>query len=265
MNSKYKKQAAKILFEHKLNKTGLINLDSKIEPLNLTDAYEIQEELKYLYLSLKKNETLGKKIGVTNKEAAKQVGIDQPFYGNLFTRFSGINVNSLNVKNFHQPYVEPEIGFRIKEGINISHAPFNKDDIDNLIDGMVCAIEIVDFRFDKPINKIGAYNLIATNGASDYWLRNENIYPLNKINLDNHEVKLFINSKIQEEGNTNNVLKNPINAAIWLINTLALKGEPLLKGQFISTGSCTKAIMLKKGYLVKADFGSLGSIEFEYN
>ena len=39
----------------------------------------------------------------------------------------------------------------------------------------------------------------------------------------------------------------------------------MLKGQFISTGSCTKAILLKKNYKVKADFGSLGCIEFEYN
>ena len=257
--------AAKILFEHKLNKTGLLNLNSKIEPINFEDAYEIQNELKSLYLTLNNNEILGKKIGVTNEEAAKQVGIDKPFYGNLFTRFSETNANFLNSKNFHQPYVEPEIGFRIKEDINITQAPFKKENIHDLIDGMLCSIEIVDFRFNKPINEIGAFNIIATNGASDYWLRHQDIYQLEKVNLNNHKVKLFINSELHIIGNTNNVLKNPINAALWLINTLALKGEPMLKGQFISTGSCTKAIVLKKGYKIKADFGSLGSIEFEYN
>ena len=264
MNSQEIRQAAKILFEHKLNKTGLTNLDSKNEPLNIEDAYLIQKELKLLYLTLNNNETLGKKVGVTNKEAAKQVGINKPFYGNLFTRFSKIGDTSLNSKNFHQPYLEPEIAFRIKEDINISLAPFNKDQVNDLIDGMLCSIEIVDFRFKKPINKIGPYNLIATNGASDYWLRHEKIYPLNITNLNNHEVKLCINSKKHEIGNTKNVLNNPINSAIWLINTLALSGETMLKGQFISTGSCTKAVMLKKGYRVKADFGNLGSIEFEY-
>ncbi len=258
-------RAAEILFKHKLNKTGLINLDTKFQPLNIDDAYKIQEELKILYLSLKNNETLGKKIGVTNKEAAKQVGIDEPFYGNLFTKFSEINTNNLNSKNFHKPYIEPEIGFRIKKDINVNQFPFKKEDINELIDGVVCAIEIVDFRFNQPIDKIGPYNLIATNGASDYWLRHEKIYPLNKVDLNNHEVNVSINSNIIEKGNSKNVLKNPINAALWLINTLASKGEPMLKGQFISTGSCTKAILLKKNYKVKADFGSLGCIEFEYN
>jgi len=256
--------ASKILFEHKLNKTGLDDLDNNLAPLNLADSYQIQEELKILYLTLQNNESLGKKIGVTNKEAAKQIGIDEPFYGNLFTRFSDINIKSLNSKNFHEPYLEPEISFRMKDDVNISLAPFNKNNITNLFDGIVCSIEIVDFRFNKPIDKIGPYNIIASNGASDYWIRHENIYPLNVINLENHEVKLFVDSKIHFEGNTNNVLENPLNAALWLINKLASQGEPMLKGQFISTGSCTKALKLDKGMHIQAEFGNLGSIEFDY-
>ena len=256
--------ASKILFEHKLNKTGLDDLKNNLVPFNLVDAYKIQEELKILYLTLQNNESLGKKIGVTNKEAAKQIGIDEPFYGNLFTRFSDININTLNSKNFHKPYLEPEISFRIKDDVNISLAPYDKNNINNLFDGIVCSIEIVDFRFNKPIDKIGPYNIIASNGASDYWIRHENIYPLNVINLENHEVKLFVDSKIHFEGNTNNVLENPLNAALWLINKLASQGEPMLKGQFISTGSCTKALKLDKGMHIQAEFGNLGSIEFDY-
>ena len=59
-------------------------------------------------------------------------------------------------------------------------------------------------------------------------------------------------------------MENPINAALWLINKLASQGEPMLKGQFISTGSCTKALKLDKGMHIQAEFGNLGSIEFDY-
>ena len=72
--------AAKILFEHKLNKTGLIELDTNYKPENIDDAYLIQEELKINYLKLSNNFTLGKKVGCTNIQAQKQVGINQPFY-----------------------------------------------------------------------------------------------------------------------------------------------------------------------------------------
>ena len=34
-------------------------------------------------------------------------------------------------------------------------------------------------------------------------------------------------------------MENPLNSGLWLINKIAQKGETLLKGQFISTGTCT--------------------------
>jgi len=153
----------------------------------------------------------------------------------------------------------------VKNDINISDSPFGLDNIDDLFDGFVCSIEIVDFRFNKNLKEIGAFNLIASNGASEYWMRNSEIFKLDQVNFDDHKVSVFFNDKLVGEGNTNKVLDNPLNSALWLINTIAKKGEPLLKGQFISTGTCTKAHELSPNIKIKADFGSLGLIEFNYN
>ena len=257
-------KAAKILFEHKLNKSGLYQLETNYKPNNIDDAYLVQEELKINYLTLSNNICLGKKVGCTNTQAQKQVGVNNPFYGNLFTRFSSKNKVTLKSKNFFQPWVEPEIGIRIKEDINISKAPFNFNNINDLFDGIICSIEIVDFRFTHSIDKIGINNLISTNGASDFWIKGSDIFSLDSVNLDDHPVILIINKNIVAEGNTKNVLNNPFNSALWLVNLLAKKGEIMLKGQYISTGSCTKAVKIEKHQNIKADFGSLGSIEFQY-
>ena len=88
---------------------------------------------------------MGKKVGCTNTQAQQQVGVNKPFYGNLFTRFSSENNATLKSKNFFQPWVAPEIGIRIK-------APFNFNDINDLFDGIVCSNEIVDFRFKHSID-----------------------------------------------------------------------------------------------------------------
>ena len=103
-----------------------------------------------------------------------------------------------------------------------------------------------------------------TNGASEYWVRGNKIYPLNKIDLSNNEIKLFINDILVEKGNTNEVMGNPINSGIWLINKLSKIGEPMLKGQFISTGSCTNAFLFNKDTNIIADFGNLGKVEIIY-
>ncbi len=57
---------------------------------------------------------------------------------------------------------------------------------------------------------------------------------------------------------------NPINSLTWLINNLALSRKSLPKNSYISTGTCTPAIPIKKGDEVMADFGRLGNVSFIY-
>ena len=257
-------EAAKLLFEHRLNKLTVSELPKQLIPTNYEDAYLIQEELKLLYLSLKDNITIGKKVGCTSTEGQKQLSIDEPFYGNLYSRFYDVDIDELSSKKFNKPFIEPEIALRIKKDIDISKAPFLLKDIDTLFDGFVCALEIVDFRFNKSLKEIGALNLIATNGASEYWIRNSEIFDLNSINFDNHPVNIFFDNNLVGEGNTNSVMESPLNSALWLINKISKKGETLLKGQFITTGTCTKAHELIPNSKISADFGQYGKVEFFY-
>ena len=257
-------EAAKLLFEHRLNKLTVSELPKQLIPTSYEDAYLIQEELKLLYLSLKDNITIGKKVGCTSTEGQKQLSIDEPFYGNLYSRFYGVDIDGLSSKKFNKPFIEPEIALRIKKDIDISKAPFSLKDIDTLFDGFVCALEIVDFRFNKSLKEIGALNLIATNGASEYWIRNSEIFDLSSINFENHPVNIFFDNKIVGEGNTNSVMGSPLNSALWLINKIAKKGETLLKGQFITTGTCTKAHELIPNSKISADFGQFGKVDFFY-
>ena len=258
-------ESAKFLFKHRQNKSSINDLPNKLTPQRDNDAYLIQEELKLLYLSLKDNISIGKKVGCTSLDAQKQLNISEPFYGNLFSRFYEIEPKNISSKKFSKPFIEPEIALRIKEDINISKAPFSIIDINELFDGFVCSLEIVDFRFNKNLKDIGAYNLIATNGASEFWIRNSEVFSMDKINFDDHEINISFNNKIVGEGNVNKVMENPLNSALWLINKIAEKGETLLKGQFISTGTCTKAHELTPNTKVSADFGKFGKIEFNYN
>jgi len=264
MNTNNILKAANILFQNKLNGRGISSLPVNCTPQNNEEAYQIQNELKILCLSLKNNKSIGKKVGCTNKIAQEQIKVYEPFYGELYSRFSSENNCTLNSNNFYKPHAEPEISFRLKEDVNVTKAPFTIQNVDELFDGLLPSIEVVDFRFKKELKDIGINNLISSNGASEHWIYGENIYPINKINLENHLVGIYADTLLIDEGNTNKVLENPLNSALWVINRLSLKGEPLLKGQFISTGTCTKAIQIKPGNTIKADFGIIGSVIFNY-
>ena len=258
-------KAANILFNCRINKKRLDKLPIDCDPKNIEEAYKIQDELKLIYLTLKDNYMIGKKVGCTNKWAQKQINVEEPFYGNLFSKYSSISGCKLISNNFSEPYMEPEFSFRIKEDINIANAPFTFDQIEDLIDTVMGSVEIVDFRFTKELKNIGINNLISTNAASEYWIKGLKEFKLNEINLSNHPVKVFINDKLMNEGSSSNVLENPLNSLLWLINKLSLKGETLLKDNVVSTGTCTVAIPLEKNYKVRVDFANMGNIDFQFN
>ena len=256
--------AAKMLFEHRLNKSGLKKLPNHLRPNNIEESYKIQNELNILYLTLSDNYGIGKKVGCTNILAQKQLDIYEPFYGNIYSKFSNTSECNLKLKNFYKPYIEPEISFRIKEDININKKNLKISDANFLFDAMIPSIEIVDFRFDEDIKKAGVNNIIASNAASEYWIRSKDTFLINEIDMEDHKVDLYIDNVIADSGNTNLVLDNPINSAIWLLNKLSDIGEPMLKGQFISTGTCTKAIQINKKCKITADFGNLNKVEIEF-
>ncbi len=264
MKHNYALEASKLLFEQRLNRLSLDELPNNLIPLSYDDAYLIQKELKLNYLSLKDNISIGMKVGCTSIDGQKQLDIQEPFYGNLFSRFSIVKPSEISSKKFNKPFIEPEIALRIRNDIDLSQAPYSIDDSKFLFDGFVCALEIVDFRFNKTLKEIGVLNLIATNGASEFWIRDANIYDLEKINFEDHKISISFNDEIVGNGNTNSVMGNPLNSALWLINKLAESGEILLKGHFISTGTCTKAHELKSNTKISADFGVFGKIEFNY-
>ena len=92
-------EAAKLLFEHRLKKSNINDLPNHITPKTKNDAYLIQDELKLLYLHLKENISIGKKVGCTSLDAQKQLNINEPFYGNLFSRFYSIEPKNYHLKN----------------------------------------------------------------------------------------------------------------------------------------------------------------------
>ena len=131
------------------------------------------------------------------------------------------------------------------------------------ISAVLPSIELVDSRFED-WTIVGVKNLIADNAVHAHWIYGEKINNLNSINFNNHSVDLLINGKLIDKGNSNNVMGNPINSLTWLINNLALSGKLLPKNSYISTGTCTPAIPIKKGDKVIADFGKLGNVSFIY-
>ena len=262
-NSKINK-AANILYDARINLKRIKELPKDCIPENINEAYDIQDELVKKYIGADKNTSLiGKKIGCTNKDAQIQLNVKESFFGNIFSNNISKSNCIINSEKYFSPFVEPEFSFIMKNELDISQAPYNSETVYKFISAVLPSIEIVDSRYED-WTVMGVNNLIADNAVHAHWVYGDEVQNLNLFNFNNHSVDLFINEKLIDKGNSSNVMGNPINSLTWLINNLALAGKSLAKNSYISTGTCTPAIPIKKGDKVMADFGMLGNVNFIY-
>ena len=264
MNNSKIIKAANILYNSRINLERIKKLPKDCTPYSLEEAYAIQGELTNKYLSTNKEISLiGKKIGCTNKAAQIQINVKESFFGNMFSNNISKSNSIIDSNFFFNPFIEPEFSFVIKKELHFSGAPYNSDEIYNSISAVLPSIELVDSRYED-WTSVGVNNLIADNAVHAHWIYGNEKNNLNFFNFNDHSVDLFINEKLIEKGNSNNVMGNPINSLKWLINKLALKGETLPKNYFVSTGTCTPAIPITRGDKVTEDFRSLGTVSFIY-
>ncbi len=264
MNNSKIKIAAEILYNSRVNLKRIKELRNDCIPKTIQEAYDIQDELAKRYISADKNTSLiGKKIGCTNKAAQVQLNIKESFFGNMFSNNISKSNSIINSEKYFSPFVEPEFSFVMKNELEISKAPYNPKNVYESVSAVLPSIELVDSRFED-WTIVGVNNLIADNAVHAHLIYGNEKKNLNNFNFNDHSVDLFINGQLIDKGNSSNVMGNPINSLTWLINNLALIGKSLPKNSYVSTGTCTPAIPIKKGDKVMADFGKLGNVSFIY-
>jgi 2-keto-4-pentenoate hydratase len=75
---------------------------------------------------------------------------------------------------------------------------------------------------------------------------------------------MMINGETASTGIGAAALGNPLNAAAWLAQTLAFRGEPLKAGDILLAGALGPMVTLKPGDHVRAIIAGLGEASFTY-
>lgn len=195
----------------------------------------------------------GHKVGLTSAAMREQLGVDQPDYGHLMDSMFHLERQPIEVSRFLQPKIEPEIAFVLKRplrgpGVTAAEAMA-------AVDFVVPALEIIDSRIRDW--QITLADTIADNASSGGVVLGSRPVRLSDVDLANTPCVLRRNGEQAGAGVGGAVLGTPLNALVWLANTVPV--EPAA-GHVVLPGSITAAVPVTAGDTFTAEFAGLGDV-----
>lgn len=203
---------------------------------------------------------VGRKIGLTSKAVQKQLGVDQPDYGALFHDMEVLTGDIIPWSETMQPKVEAEIAFVL--GKDLPSADIGVVDILGAVDYALVSLEIVGSRIENWNIKIT--DTIADNASASHFVLGHRPMKLSDIDLINCKMQMTKNGKIVSEGTGAACLGSPINATLWLAQTMAKLGTPLRAGEIILSGALGPMSNAEAGDVFSCSIEGLGDVSVEF-
>lgn len=255
MDDLHRREAVEALLEAYRSKDPVDPLTGTYEGMDLEDAYAIQ--LAQIDALTSAGRTVkGHKVGLTSAAMQKMLGVDEPDYGHLLDDFFYLEHQPIPVDRFLQPRIEPEMAFVLKKtltgpGVTVHEAAA-------AVDFVLPALEIVDSRIRDWT--IGLFDTIADNASSGAVVLGSTPTELTNVDLRLTGGVLHKNAEVVGTGAGGAVLGSPINALVWLANTLGERGISLEAGHVVLPGAICGMVPVAAGDTVTATFAGLGSV-----
>jgi 2-keto-4-pentenoate hydratase len=228
--------------------------------LDVADAYAIQEAVIGARLEAGARR-VGWKVGLTSVAMQRQLGVDQPDFGPLLDDMEIAAGGTCPLADLIAPRVEGEIAFWLAR--DLEGEDLGEDDVLAACDRVVPALEIIDSRIADW--KITLPDTIADNASSGGVVLGSRPVRPSELDLSLTGCLLRRNGRIEGTGAGGAVLGSPVNALVWLANTLGPLGAGLEPGQVVLPGSLTAAIPFGPGDTVSATFDRIGSVSVTFS
>lgn len=235
-------------------------ISARFPDADVADAYRIQQRVIALRLATG-DVVRGHKVGLTARVMQQQFGVDRPDFGHLLASMFHPEGEPLPVASLIAPRVEPELAFFLTEplqgpGVTVA-------DVLSATGFVMPALEIIDSRIQNW--QIGIVDTVADNASSARVVLGGSRTSLDDLDPRLIGVVLRRNGEIVETGASGAVLGNPAQAVAWIANTIAGHGASLNAGDIVMPGTCTRAIEMKPGDTIRADFEHLGHVSVSFS
>jgi 2-keto-4-pentenoate hydratase len=235
-----------------LKKIPLAALDPN---LTLEQAVKVQEDfVKALIPSF--GEAVGYKAGLTNPAVQKVFGVTHPVRGTLLKNMILKSGSEVPADFGAAPVYEGDFILRVgSERINEAGTP---EEALKSIDTAIPFIELPDLAFAKGV-KINGPALVAMNVGARFGIAGDPI-PVKDSKewmdrLKNFKLQILDEKgTVLAEGQGSALMEHPLNAVLWIRDSLKAEGKKLKKGDLLSLGSLSKLTPPAPNTVVRAKF-----------
>lgn len=221
----------------------------------LRTAYQVQTGITQRRLAAGAR-LVGRKIGLTSKVVQQQLGVDSPDFGALFADMACADGEEIAWSRTLQPKVEAEVALVLER--DLPHAQHTLADIISATAYALPAIEVVGSRIAQW--DIRLVDTVADNASSGLFVLGARPVALSQLDLAACGMVMERRGDQVSLGAGSACLGNPLNAALWLANTMAQLGGPLRAGDIVLTGALGPMVVAQPGDVFTARIEGLGSV-----
>jgi len=221
----------------------------------LPAAYAVQQANTQHYLAQGRR-LIGRKVGLTSKSVQKQLGVDSPDFGMLFADMAVNDGEEVPLNKVLQPKAEAEIALVLDR--DLAHPGVTLPELISAVAYALPAVEIVGSRIEKWNIKL--LDTVADNASSGLFVLGAEPRKLEGLDLRLCGMVMERRGEPVSLGAGVACLGNPLNAALWLANTMVQVGQPLEAGDIIMTGALGPMVEAAPGDVLETRINGLGSV-----
>jgi len=234
-------------------------------PSDLAEAYRLQSAVAGAL-----GATGGWKVAAVTAAQRESLGVPAPIAGPLLAPWmhdARAALPTLRAAGFIAPKLECEFAFELARDLPPRPAcPYSRDEVGAAIAALRIAVEIVDSRLPRGLGALAELTDAFNNGA---FVAGPAIGDWHALDLARIEIVLTRTHDGERaevaRGSGAAILDgDPFGTVVMLANAPADATRGLVAGTIVTTGSCTGAPLLPGPGDYRAEFATLGSVDFRF-
>jgi 2-oxo-3-hexenedioate decarboxylase/2-keto-4-pentenoate hydratase len=232
-------------------------------PPDEMQAYLLQDMLHACLTESGWGPLVGYKIGCTTPVMQAYLGIPNPCAGGIFGTTVQHDRGEFEHASFVRVGVECEVAVTLGADLPAEDAPFDRARAAAAVASCAAAIEVVDDRY-REYRALSTPTLIADDFFGAGCVLGTAVVGFDPFALARTRAQMTIDGQTVGAGVGTDILGEPVDALVWLANSLARRGAGLRTGQIVLLGSLVQTHWLEPGAEVWITNDPLGEVHARF-